>query len=65
MSSLFLVENKKGVLGKMPPRKITPTPTPPTPPHPFPVLKKYSMKLPRVKEYLNGKNFVNFNFRQF
>ena len=23
MSSLFLVENKKGVLGKMPPRKIT------------------------------------------
>ena len=48
----------------MPPRKITPPPTPP-PPRPFPVLKKYSMKLPRVKEYLNGKNFVNFNFRQF
>ena len=42
----------------MPPRKITSH-------HPFPVLKKYSMKLPRVKEYLNGKNFVNFNFRQF
>ena len=68
------------VLGKMPPGKVFPGKLPPEinphencPPRkiapgkiapPCPPPKKYFVKLLHVMEYLNGENFVNFNFRQ-
>ena len=49
-----------------PPGKIPPGKMPPTPPshHLSPPIKKYFVKVPHVIKYLNGENFVNFNFRQ-
>ena len=50
------------VLGKMPPGRMPPGKMPPGK---VPQEKiAYFVKLPHIMEYLNGKNIVNFNFRQ-
>ena len=67
-SFLKIVSNvgaRKMPPGKMLPGKVPPGSLPPEKLPPSPLLKKkYFMKLPHVMQYLNGENFVNFNFCQ-